>query len=445
MAPDQVLAAQMWNWPDAAIKRDANGAVVFVNAAFLSLYGGEVANWQGMAVTGWNAPPPAGHSVRFETRIPTAEGEQVFDWIEACLPDGTALAIARDVTAIVPAPGGEPAHIPAQTPAATAQAEATAPELPSAFETVMASAAPQTASAAAPSAQPAAPAAESFHNPAAEAMAQAEAPAAPTAPVQERRSEVGFEKFETPTFPHEDATEPAAQTPSAQAPAPAQAEPVAPSAEPVQAAPAEAPASEAPQSPASNDEREFERRALPVEDTNAVLGNNWRDAVIAKAVGATGAQAPDEPAAEAPAAAPASPSPRAAGDPIRILLAEDNAINALLTRTLLEAEGCTVDTVEDGALAVEAVKANVYDLIFMDMRMPNMDGLDATRKIRSMDHRSKGLPIVALTANAFDDDRNACFDSGMNDFMTKPVSAEELSEMVARWTSETALQQAAAV
>jgi len=72
-------------------------------------------------------------------------------------------------------------------------------------------------------------------------------------------------------------------------------------------------------------------------------------------------------------------------------------------------------------------------MIFMDMRMPNMDGLEATRKIRALDHRSKSLPIVALTANAFDDDRNACFDSGMNDFMTKPVSAEELTEMVATW------------
>ena len=76
------------------------------------------------------------------------------------------------------------------------------------------------------------------------------------------------------------------------------------------------------------------------------------------------------------------------------------------------------------------MRKTAYDMIFMDMRMPNMDGLEATRKIRAMDHLSKGLPIVALTANAFDDDRNACFDSGMNDFMTKPVSAEELSEMV---------------
>jgi len=122
--------------------------------------------------------------------------------------------------------------------------------------------------------------------------------------------------------------------------------------------------------------------------------------------------------------------------PMHILLAEDNAINALLTRTLLEAEGHTVETVEDGVLAVEAMKTQKYDLIFMDMRMPNMDGLEATRKIRQLPNVPRELPIIALTANAFDDDRNACFDSGMNDFMTKPVSAEELSQMVINWTEK---------
>ncbi len=76
-----------------------------------------------------------------------------------------------------------------------------------------------------------------------------------------------------------------------------------------------------------------------------------------------------------------------------------------------------VDVVEDGALAVEAMKNQSYDMIFMDMRMPNMDGLESTRKIRALPNVPKSLPIVALTANAFDDDRNACFDSGMNDLL----------------------------
>ena len=177
------------------------------------------------------------------------------------------------------------------------------------------------------------------------------------------------------------------------------------------------------------------RRALPIEDSTSVLGSNWRDQVIAKAVGAENVDDAEttetRKSSETDAAGEASDKP-ASG--LKILLAEDNAINALLTRTFLEVEGAEVDTVEDGALAYEAVQRKDYDLIFMDMRMPNMDGLEATRKIRSYGFNK---PIIALTANAFDDDRNACFDSGMNDFMTKPVSAEELSEMVATWTKET--------
>jgi len=183
------------------------------------------------------------------------------------------------------------------------------------------------------------------------------------------------------------------------------------------------------------EKRDFERRALPIENNEAVLGANWRDAVIARAVGGVATEAETaESAIEAPKILP----PDENAEPLRILLAEDNAINALLTRTLLEADGCIVDTAEDGILAVEAVKINTYDLILMDMRMPNMDGLEATRKIRAMSGRTaQELPIIALTANAFDDDRDACFDSGMNDFMTKPVSAEELTEMVTTWVSRT--------
>ena len=419
-APDQVFAAQMWNWPDAVIKRDAAGAVLFVNNSFLGLYGGTIENWQGMAITGWNAPPPAGQSYRFETRVPTVEGEQVYDWIECALPDGTALAVARNVSAILPGPG-VPVAPEAPMAQAPAQQEATAQAPASAFEYVMKSGA---------SADTSAPLAE----------AQTSAPATPEAPAIEETAHQAPVAPEPEPEPYQ--APPVAEVPADKVAAPLPETEPATVATPAEAAPvAEAP-SETPQS-----EREFERRALPIEDESAVLGNNWRDAVIAKAVGA-GGEAPAETAGNSvntQAAAPAAASPqREDGEPIRILLAEDNAINALLTRTLLEAEGCHVDTVEDGALAVEAIKVNRYDLIFMDMRMPNMDGLDATRKIRSMDHRSKGLPIIALTANAFDDDRNACFDSGMNDFMTKPVSAEELSEMVARWTSEEATQMVAA-
>ena len=224
---------------------------------------------------------------------------------------------------------------------------------------------------------------------------------------------------------------------------PVVAEPVV--AEPVVAAPVvDVPV---PAAPAAVETRDHERRALPIENDENVLGSNWRDAVIAKAVGSeiadtmqTGApSAPVAPEEPSPIEAPASQltaSPNDTDNAIRILLAEDNAINALLTRTLLEADGCYVDVVEDGSLAVDAMRVNKYDMILMDMRMPNMDGLESTRKIRSLSNDAKAIPIVALTANAFDDDRNACFDAGMNDFMTKPVSAEELQQMVQTWTKK---------
>ena len=422
MSPDNIFAAQMWSWPDAVIKRNAHGQVMVVNAAFLSLYGGRVEDWQGHLVTGWSAPPPPGQAVRFETRAAgahgdPASGERVYDWIESTLADGTSLAVARDVTQHIPPQGQPEVEVQPQAESAPARPLAPPPADSPVFEPVLGLPPEHQAPAATPPVAPPPPPAE------------AEAETVAPAPAVEPQVE-----------------EPVAAAPAIELPVPAVADDT----------PAEVPApapdmtESAPEAVTPEIEtrvvetqtfdgsaaepREFERRALPIEDESAVLGNNWRDAVIAKAVGATGAEAPE------PEAAPvAAPVKRASGDgPLRILLAEDNAINALLTRTLLEAEGCIVDTVEDGALAVEAMKHNTYDLIFMDMRMPNLDGLEATRKIRSMDHPSKGLPIIALTANAFDDDRNACFDSGMNDFMTKPVSAEELSEMVAAWTGEQA-------
>ena len=467
MSPDTVFAAQMWGWPDAVIKRDAHGAVLFVNATFLALYGGRVEDWQGMAVTGWSAPPAAGQAQRFETRIPSADSSEiVYDWLEAAGPDGSAVAIARDVTPLLPRPGDTAdtfqshAFVPPveQLPAIAASSfeavmQAPAAEIPAAEAPAAAHAA--AAHAAAPAVQ--APIAPVFETPPG-FNAPGEPPVSPPPVAQDVPPVAHVESAPVHAAPVEVAHVEAAHVEAAPAidmtdfmPPQVDAYPSdaytsdAPVAQSSvahtthEAASVEAPApdqpAEAQPAPPQEERREFERRALPIEDGSAVLGNNWRDAVIAKAVGAHDPVVDDEPAPEAPALA--------ATDTIRILLAEDNAINALLTRTLLEAEGCHVDTVEDGQLAVEAMKVNAYDLIFMDMRMPNMDGLEATRKIRQMNHASKGLPIVALTANAFDDDRNACFDAGMNDFMTKPVSAEELSEMVAQWTGPQAQQKLA--
>jgi len=448
MSPDNVFAAQMWGWPDAIIKRDAHGAVMFVNATFLSLYGGSIEDWQGMAVTGWSAPPAPGQAQRFETRIPGPDAaETVYDWLEAAGSDGSALAIARDVTPLLPSPGDaiQPDHTQHMPPPAEQLSAVAA----SSFESVMQDTLRQDATgqqisaiaadvhetpiyeppvAHSASAHPASDHETSDHAPALDAI-QPHAEAS-TAASGQAATESAPQSYEAaPIIDNTDFMPPVELS------APVTAEPAQPAASlPV----AEIPTEAAPEPRVER--REFERRALPIEDESAVLGNNWRDAVIAKAVGAT------EPVAEPTDTQSQTPDPssiRKTADVIRILLAEDNAINALLTRTLLEAEGCHVDTVEDGQLAVEAMKVNAYDLIFMDMRMPNMDGLEATRKIRQMDHASKGLPIVALTANAFDDDRNACFDAGMNDFMTKPVSAEELSEMVAQWTGEEAEEKMA--
>jgi signal transduction histidine kinase/CheY-like chemotaxis protein len=136
----------------------------------------------------------------------------------------------------------------------------------------------------------------------------------------------------------------------------------------------------------------------------------------------------------APVAAPAGEDERAApagACGARVLLAEDNAVNALLARALLAREGCSVERVVNGEEALEALAAAPFDIVLMDMRMPVMDGLAATRELRA---RGITTPVVALTANAFEDDRRACLDAGMNDFLTKPIEVAALRAALARWT-----------
>jgi signal transduction histidine kinase/CheY-like chemotaxis protein len=134
-------------------------------------------------------------------------------------------------------------------------------------------------------------------------------------------------------------------------------------------------------------------------------------------------------------AAPAPPAP--IGDAVpsaRILLAEDDAVNQMVVAAMLEKIGCTVDVVGDGAAAHEAAARQRYDLIFMDCHMPGVDGFEATRRIRD-DAAGPGArtPIVALTADALAGDRERCIESGMDDYMTKPVRAGQLAAAVQRW------------
>ena len=116
----------------------------------------------------------------------------------------------------------------------------------------------------------------------------------------------------------------------------------------------------------------------------------------------------------------------------RVLLVEDEPINREIAMVLLDEAGLVVDTAEDGQEALDRLVGSDYDLILMDMQMPGMDGLTATRHMRGME-RGREIPIVAITANAFSEDRARCLAAGMNDFVPKPVDPLELYTVLARW------------
>lgn len=134
------------------------------------------------------------------------------------------------------------------------------------------------------------------------------------------------------------------------------------------------------------------------------------------------------------AAAPESAPPPLALLGQRVLLAEDNPINALLARTLLTRVGCIVTVAHDGEEAVAAAAAGAYDLILLDIRMPRLDGLEAAARIRAGEGPSAAAPIVALTADAGEEERNRALQSGMDDFLTKPVDAVRLLAVAERFT-----------
>lgn len=119
----------------------------------------------------------------------------------------------------------------------------------------------------------------------------------------------------------------------------------------------------------------------------------------------------------------------------RVLLVEDNDLNMEIAKAMLEAMGLEVETASDGSEALEKVKkesADRYDLILMDIQMPMMNGYEATRAIRALDDRDKaGIPIIAMTANAFDEDRTNAFEAGMNDHIAKPLDITILRDTIA--------------
>jgi CheY-like chemotaxis protein len=120
-------------------------------------------------------------------------------------------------------------------------------------------------------------------------------------------------------------------------------------------------------------------------------------------------------------------------NPLRILVAEDNAINQQVAVGLLTKLGHRADIADDGDEAIERVAAGEYDLVMMDMQMPRVDGLEATRMIRALPFAKGKVTIIAMTANAMEGDRDACLAAGMDDYISKPIDLNRLTDMLAKW------------
>src|SRR5581483_6811578 len=118
--------------------------------------------------------------------------------------------------------------------------------------------------------------------------------------------------------------------------------------------------------------------------------------------------------------------------PLRILLAEDTAVNQKVTLGQLARLGYRADLAANGLEVLDALERQRYDLVLMDVQMPEMDGLEATRRVAERWSRQERPRIVALTANAMADDRDVCLDAGMDDYLAKPIRLDELADALRR-------------
>ena len=152
---------------------------------------------------------------------------------------------------------------------------------------------------------------------------------------------------------------------------------------------------------------------------------------LADALAATPAAEPEAVVDHASSQQPAPTPVRTIDTSLRVLLAEDNAVNQKLALRLLERIGLTPDVVGDGRAAVDAIESGAYDVVLMDVQMPEMDGLEATRQVRRR-WPDRRIRIIGLTANAMAGDREACLAAGMDDYVSKPIRPEELEAALAR-------------
>jgi two-component system, sensor histidine kinase and response regulator len=126
-----------------------------------------------------------------------------------------------------------------------------------------------------------------------------------------------------------------------------------------------------------------------------------------------------------------------AGPRTRVLLVEDNPVNQKVASKMLERLGCRIDVASNGVEAVEAVSGTDYSAILMDCQMPEMDGYEATRRIRALEGEGEHVPIIAMTASAMKGDEDRARGAGMDDYITKPVKVEELDSILGPWIRPT--------
>ncbi len=119
---------------------------------------------------------------------------------------------------------------------------------------------------------------------------------------------------------------------------------------------------------------------------------------------------------------------------VKVLLVEDNKVNQKVAIAILQKAGCSVDAVDNGQDAIQQIRKDQYDVVLMDCQMPIMDGFEATARIRAMDEPLRSTPIIAITAHALKEDHVKCIDSGMDDYVSKPVSRQILIDMINKYT-----------